>query len=909
MAIRNVTSSSNNEITQPSEPTKASSPQVESPHSAATAPTPSDLKANTERLQTQFVRSRNSIGSTQVQQQIKDNFSLPFPLPLPLPRIPTPAAMIDFTKLVSVLSTSILDGVKNFGLSGIKFGVSLAEALGNGALSMKEGIDGLIDLTKGGLANINSSVKGFTTDSGRALSRNETAINKLASSSNPAANSVAKAATTYNSEATTALNGLKSALSEYSTANDLATKRLIGGIETFAAGMIKMVTASSEGIGKMQDGQTQMMRALSDMAVANQGLAASAGQSLQALASAKDKLNSATQNSLSKLSGDDLKQANAILKNASGVATDAGRLQSKTNSATQNLASSANEFGKSLTLSINGTWGKIAQAAQDLTGNLTGVNETSKQFISDTSSFRSTIAAAQKGDKQAVADLKSKWGYTLDTLPKPGTMFVDPNYMKGELVNGQPTATNFPTGKASSTPLPLEQQLFGNGKTVTLTNADGSTTVVKNMADYQKIVAAQRANVLGVKNDEGKPMQVHLALEGGGGEGKRFAPAIAEMYKMGAVPASASGTSVGAIGAALVASGADPKQIETIINDDRISKFLDLHVGGNAGVFKGEEAFKFLDQTLRQLTGITDRPVTFADLKIPLHIVAAKYSDSQPPPGQDMSSWDSRKFIFGPETTPNTPVAVAVRASMAIPGVFDPVEMVDPTTGRTIQLTDGGSLDNLPLGYNKDGLPTVGLNLNEPNTNNPKALEYNLPKLPAPKGNLYASNPLLNTLYGGLFIAGSGGLAQDLKDRTQPPANTFILSVPVWDLTNPKFADDGLEFKYDPVVDKRIDGQTRDVTQNFFRQFFNDLHTPGASGTNIKPLPTNTSFSREFDVKGQHWTASYAGQGGTVNFKAANGTERTIFVGENKLQNWEIDDAAFGDLSARLKLALDGSLT
>jgi NTE family protein len=273
-----------------------------------------------------------------------------------------------------------------------------------------------------------------------------------------------------------------------------------------------------------------------------------------------------------------------------------------------------------------------------------------------------------------------------------------------------------------------------------------------------------------------------------------------------------------------------------------------------------------------------------------------------------MSQWENRRFVFSQETTPNTPVALAMRASMAIPGIFDPVEMVDPTTGRTIQLTDGGSLDNLPLGYNHDGLPTVALNLEEPNINHPKAIENNLPTIPAPKGNLNAPNVLLNTLFGGLFIAGSGGLAKDYQERTNPPANTFVLNIPVWDLKNPQFADDGLDFKYDPKVDGALDVQTRQVTDNFFRSFFKDFQKAGASGTNLKPLPANTSFNREVVVDGKHYQAKYDGSGNSVVFTAPDGVERSLFVGKRKLENWVIDDAAFGDLSARLGLALKGSL-
>jgi NTE family protein len=867
------------------------------------------VEKHNQRLQGQFTRSRTDLDSLKVQSKIQDSFSLfPLPLPLPLPRIPSPAGMIDFPKTISVLTKALLEGVKNFGLSGVKFGISVAEALGNGAKALFDASQGVTDLFQASLSNLKSSVSGFARDNGRSLSQIDIQANSLLNSSNQSARQVGEAAIAFSSDTSQAVSNLKNAMADYTLASDDAKGRINKGIETLTLGLLGMVTNSAEGLAKLKNGQEQIMKALSDMGGANESFSKIVSENLQLIENAQGRLDSSFRTNVSQLTGDDLKNANSILRSSNTILGRVDRLGSTAESATSNMVEGTEELKSALTGYIDGTWGKLAGAASALSSSITGVNETTKQFTNDTKSFRNTIVAAKAGDSRAINELKNKYGYTLDSLPKAGTQFIDPNFLKGELVNGQVVASKFPTGNASSTAPEINQQLFGNGRTITLTKADGSQVKVSNMADYQKIVAENRATNLGRVGDDGKPMQVHVALEGGGGQGKRFIPAISEMYNNGVVPASVSGTSVGAIAAGVLAAGADPKQVEEIVRDERIAKFLDLGLGGRGGVFKGEEAYKFFDETLRKLTGITDRPVTFADLKIPLHIVAAKYSDTNPPAGQDMSKWENRTFVFGPETTPNTPVALAMRASMAIPGVFDPVEMVDPTTGRTIQLTDGGTLNNLPLGYNKDGLPTVALNLQEPNVNHPKYIGNNLPEIPAPKGNLFASNSLLNTLYGGLFVAQSGGLGKDYQERTNPPTGNFILSVPIWDLQNPKFSDDALDFKYDPIVDARIDGQTRTVTQDFFKQFFTDLQIPGAKGTNIKPLPANTSFTRQVEFRGKEWTASYDGKGSSVTFTSADGDRKSVFVGNRKLENWVIDDAAFGDLNGRLRLALEGSL-
>ncbi len=911
MAVNNINTNSHvdilntQDLKQVNKSTETKVSNTNSSSSSSSSVSSYSLDTHTQRLQGKFAESRNSFDSARIQSNIQDSFSLfPLPLPLPLPRIPSPAGTIDFPKLISVMSKALLEGVKNFGLSGIKFGIDVAGALGNGAKALSDASQGMIDVFQSGLSNLKSSVSGFSRDNGRSLTQIGNSASSLLASNNVAARQVGEATNTFTGQISQATSKLQSALAEYNAASDNAKGRITKGMENLVEGLLGMVTGSTDGLANLRNGQNQIMQALSDIGVANKSFASIAQESLQAIKTANRDFNAVVQSSVNQLSGSDLKTANSILRAANTINSRADRMIDTTESATSNMIDGTNELSSALTEYIDGTWGKLAEAAQNLSSSITGLNESTQQFTSDTSHFRDVIESAKKGNSSAIAELKNKWGYTLDTLPKPGTQFIDPNFLKGDLVNGQVVASKFPTGVASNSAPEINQQLFGNGRSITLTKADGSTVKVNNMGDYQKIVAENRI-ALGLGNS-GNPVQVHVAFEGGGGQGKRFLPAISEMYNEGVIPSSVSGTSVGAIAAGIVAAGADPKQVEDVVKDPRIAKFLDLGLGGRGGVFKGEEAYKFFDETLRKLTGITDRPVTFADLKIPLHIVAAKYSDTNPP--SDMSKWENRTFVFGRETTPNTPVALAMRASMSIPGIFDPVEMVDPTTGRTIQLTDGGSLDNLPLGYNKDGLPTIGLNLQEPNVNHPDYVGNNLPKFPAPKGNLFASNTLLNTLYGGLFIAGGGGLAKDYQERTNPPANNFILSVPIWDLQNPKFADDALDFKYDPIVDAKIDGQTRVVTQDFFKQFLGGIQTPGAHGTNIKPLPADTSFSRQFELNGQQWSAKYDGKTSSVVFTDSKGNQQNVFIGKRKLENWVIDDAAFGDLSGRLKLALQGQL-
>lgn len=488
---------------------------------------------------------------------------------------------------------------------------------------------------------------------------------------------------------------------------------------------------------------------------------------------------------------------------------------------------------------------------------------------------------------KAEADLKASTGYTRATAPRPGSLWLDPQFLAKELPNGQVNASKFPTGTpVTKPPQPLDF-LFGGDKA--------------KAAQYTADVAKRRQEA-GMPVQGGEPIGVHLSLEGGGGKGKRYAAMIGQMQELGVVPVSLTGTSAGSIAAAFAATGATPKQLEDVAKDPRLGKLYDFDFDLNdGGLLDGQAAYDLFDAKLRELTGIKDRPVTFADLKVPLQLVAAKAYDSAVGPEGFKSNKD-RIFVFSQETTPDTPVALAMRASMAIPGVFEPVQVVDPTTGRNLHLVDGGTLDNLPMGYNKNDLPQIGASLYSRGNAHP-VNGQGTPK-PLPTGQLDTDDAVWNGFNGYAMLKDNATQAQDWRDRAQPGANQFMLSVPTWDLTDPKKGNSTLGFGYDAKVDPALDAQTRQVTQGFLREFMDDLGKPGARGTNITTqVPANLQFDVPVKVKGETFRVTYHG-GESVTATGQDGKPHEVKLGKQKIEAMWLDNQTFGDLGAQLGEAL-----
>jgi NTE family protein len=523
------------------------------------------------------------------------------------------------------------------------------------------------------------------------------------------------------------------------------------------------------------------------------------------------------------------------------------------------------------------------------------------KLVSDTADLRATIAAAKAGDQNAIAKLKSQYGYTLQTAPKPGQMWLAANHIAGNLDNGKIDANQFPgSSNVNTQPANLNNFPFGVKKSITLRDASGKETVVTSMQQYEQIVAANRAKA-GMPVQGGKPIPIQLTLEGGGGKGKRYAPSLEEMYNLGIIPASVSGTSAGAITASLIAAGMDPGQADSLEKDPALNNLFDAKIGG-PGILQGRALYNYMDQKLREITGIKDRPVTFADLPMPLYLTATKLSDSQAP--NSMTSAKDREFIFSKETTPDTPVAMALVASASVPGAFDPMDFVDPSTGRTIRLVDGGVLNNLPVGLQHNNLPEVALQLDEPGSNNQSPDDVGNPQ-PLPAGNLNGDDPIDNAKIGLKLLHANDTDAQDHHKALDPAPGVFALSIPTWNLNNVSQTDSTFGFGYNKGVDPTLDSQTFQTTDNFFRQFMGKLNQPGASGTNLTPPPGDTDFTRSFNYKGESWTATHQAGSNDIDFVAANGEKHQIDLGKNNITSWINDDASFHDLPNRLSFLLN----
>lgn len=180
-----------------------------------------------------------------------------------------------------------------------------------------------------------------------------------------------------------------------------------------------------------------------------------------------------------------------------------------------------------------------------------------------------------------------------------------------------------------------------------------------------------------------KPRKIGLALGGGGARGLAHIHVLETLDEMGICPHVIAGTSIGAIMGALYASGLSGAEIRALV--DRmllrdIEKVSDVFTRKDllkwvglidpsfhrGSLVKGEKFVRFLSESM----GCS----SFEELRIPLNVSATDYTTG-------------KETVFS-----SGDLLSAVRASMAIPGVFAPVE-------RDCKLLVDGGLVN-PLPYN-----------------------------------------------------------------------------------------------------------------------------------------------------------------------------------------------------------------
>jgi NTE family protein len=165
---------------------------------------------------------------------------------------------------------------------------------------------------------------------------------------------------------------------------------------------------------------------------------------------------------------------------------------------------------------------------------------------------------------------------------------------------------------------------------------------------------------------ERKEVRLGLALGGGAARGFAHVGVIQVLEEAGLRPAYLVGTSAGSLVAALYASGKTPAELVRVAQSMQEAEITDWMLPIlNRGALRGEALARYVN------TQVGGR--TLEQMSIPLGIVAT-----------DLGNGDAITFRRG-----NT--GAAVRASSAVPGVFQPVRVADR------EYVDGGLVAPVPV--------------------------------------------------------------------------------------------------------------------------------------------------------------------------------------------------------------------
>lgn len=160
-------------------------------------------------------------------------------------------------------------------------------------------------------------------------------------------------------------------------------------------------------------------------------------------------------------------------------------------------------------------------------------------------------------------------------------------------------------------------------------------------------------------------MKLGLALGSGGGRGLCHIGVLRALEKANIKPDFIAGSSIGALIGAMFSAGLSSNEIENCLLNDKWSVLkIFMDPGFFGGLIKGRRLNKYLKKWLGA--------EKFADLKIPFSAVAC-----------DLKAGEIKVFNSGD-------LLSAVQASMAVPGLFKPVE-IDGS-----QLVDGGIINPVP---------------------------------------------------------------------------------------------------------------------------------------------------------------------------------------------------------------------
>lgn len=162
------------------------------------------------------------------------------------------------------------------------------------------------------------------------------------------------------------------------------------------------------------------------------------------------------------------------------------------------------------------------------------------------------------------------------------------------------------------------------------------------------------------------PPRIGLALGGGAARGFAHVGVIQVLEEAGIRPSMVSGTSAGSLVAAIYASGKTGKQLQAVAESMEEATFADWTLPlFNRGMLRGDALGRYVNGQVGSRL--------IEDMALPLGIVAT-----------DLNSGQSTLFQRGDTGT-------AVRASSAVPAVFQPVRIL----GR--EYVDGGLVSPVPV--------------------------------------------------------------------------------------------------------------------------------------------------------------------------------------------------------------------
>lgn len=203
----------------------------------------------------------------------------------------------------------------------------------------------------------------------------------------------------------------------------------------------------------------------------------------------------------------------------------------------------------------------------------------------------------------------------------------------------------------------------------------------------------------------------NLVLEGGGVRGLAYAGAFKVLEEKSVLQniERIGGSSAGAIAGMMICIGYSVEEIDSIMMDLPVEKFNDGNGGlvgkytrfkKKYGLYKGDAFEKWLTKMVEHKTG--DPGFTFNQLH-QLHLQNNLYKDLYCT-ATNLSK--QRLEVFSYQSTPDLPIALAVRISAGIPLYFEPVILDDhfnkikksDTAVAVNYYVDGGMLCNYPIG-------------------------------------------------------------------------------------------------------------------------------------------------------------------------------------------------------------------